>query len=512
MSTSIANLGREPNRFVLEPPTRATIAVVTAAAASAGAVGIPVFADGKTPKNLGVAREGLRAAGFSAELGAALAIPQAKGPLLIAVGLGQPSELDASRVRDAAAAFARSASAQVHLAFSLEDIGGLPAEGAAQAAIEGMLLARHEYPGFGRPQKTKPVETIALIANPDQERAARSGAERGQAYATATILARDLANTPHSHLTATQLGEIARELGNSNGFEVEVFAAEALANLGCGGLLGVNAGSVEPPCMIKLTYRPQGPSSGRLALVGKGIMYDSGGISLKPNDNVHARMKNDMSGAAAVLAAVAELPELDCPTTVTGYLMCTDNMPSGTAQALGDVITTHGGRTVEVNNTDAEGRLVMCDALAMAAEEHHEAIIDIATLTGSVMRALGPDIAGLLGNDEALIEQVKRAAAATGELVWQLPLHRPYRKALDSDVALMKNAGRTGSVEPDGIVASLYLSEFVGDTPWAHVDICGTAWNDADRLWRRAGCSGFGARLLVELAMRFEPGVRQTRH
>src|SRR5690606_21904082 len=154
---------------------------------------------------------------------------------------------------------------------------------------------------------------------------------------------------------------------------------------------------------------------------------------------VHARMKNDMSGAAAVLAAVTELSELGCPTTVTGYLMCTDNMPSGTAQALGDVITTHGGRTVEVNNTDPEGRLVMCDALALAAEEKHDAIIDIATLTGSVMRALGTDIAGLFGSDEALIGQVKRAAEATGELVWQLPLHRPYRRVLDSDVASMRN-------------------------------------------------------------------------
>jgi leucyl aminopeptidase len=240
-------------------------------------------------------------------------------------------------------------------------------------------------------------------------------------------------------------------------------------------------------------------------------MYDSGGIRQKPNDSVHARMKNDMSGAAAVLAAMAELAALECSTAVTGYLMCTDNMPSATALALGDVILTHGGRTVEVTNTDAEGRLVMCDALAIAAEEHHDAIIDIATLTGSVMRALGTDMAGLFGNDEALIEQVKRAAAATGELVWQMPLHRPYRKVLDSDVAALRNTGPTGGVQPDGIIAALYLAEFVGDAPWAHIDICGTAWYEKDELWRRAGCSGFGARLLLALAMNFRPTVTSTR-
>jgi leucyl aminopeptidase len=241
-------------------------------------------------------------------------------------------------------------------------------------------------------------------------------------------------------------------------------------------------------------------------------MYDSGGISLKPNDNVHARMKNDMSGAAAVLAAFSQLRELGCPISATGYLMCTDNMPSGSAQALGDVITTHGGRTVEVTNTDAEGRLAMCDALALSAEEGHDAIVDVATLTGSVMRALGTDMAGVFSNDPTLLEQVKRAGRATGESVWQLPLHREYREVLKSDVASMRNTGPTGGTQPDGIVAALYLAEFVGNVPWAHIDICGTAWHEKDQLWKRAGCSGFGARLLIELLTHFEPSKRAARH
>lgn len=510
VSTTTENLQRPSKPFLLEPPTWAKVTVSSTPAATVTALGIPVLATGEVPQEFGLSRDRLKAAGFTARPGSTLVIPRADGPTLVAVGLGSADELDASRIRDAAAAFAQAASTQDRLAFSLDGIGK-PAE-AAQAAVEGILLARYEYAGFGREQKGRPVEEICLVATSEQQTAARSGAERGQAYAKATILARDLANTPHSHLTATQLAELAVKLGKENGFEVEIFDKPALQKLNCGGLLGVNAGSVEPPRMIKLTYRPKQKSSGHLAVVGKGIMYDSGGISLKPNDNIHARMKNDMSGAAAVLAAVAELPELGCTTTVTGYLMCTDNMPSGTAMALGDIITTHAGKTVEVNNTDAEGRLVMCDALALAAEEKHDAIIDIATLTGSVMRALGTDIAGLFGNDESLIDQVKHAAVATGEPVWQLPLHTPYRKALDSDVAAMRNAGPTGGTQPDGIVAAMYLAEFVGDVPWAHVDICGTAWNERDQLWHRAGCSGFGARLLVELAINFRPGTQQTRH
>ena len=505
MPTTTETLQRRAKPFLLQPPTRANVSVSAAHTKTVTAVGVPVFATADAPKHLGLSRERLSAAGFTGEPGSTLAIPRADGPLLVAVGLGAPDQLDTSRIRDAAAAFASAAATQERLAFEIDGTNRVSIEAAAQAAVEGMLLARYEYAGFGREPKGKPLQEINLVTTAAQHDAAQSGAERGQAYAKATILARDLANTPHSHLTATHLAELAVKLGKENGFEVEIFDKQALQKLECGGLLGVNAGSVEPPCMIKLVHRPK-KSTGRLALIGKGIMYDSGGISLKPNDNVHARMKNDMSGAAAVLAAVAELPELGCSTTVTAYLMCTDNMPSGTAMALGDIITTHGGRTVEVNNTDAEGRLVMCDALALAAEEKHDAIIDMATLTGSVMRALGTDLAGLFGNDEALVEQVKRAAEATGEHVWRLPLHREYRKVLDSDVASMRNTGPTGGSQPDGIIAALYLAEFVGEAPWAHVDICGTAWNEKDQLWRRAGCSGFGARLARRSGHEFQAG------
>lgn len=510
MSTITEGPHRTPKPYSFTALPQTKVSVLAAPPRTATAVGILVRSAAKPPKLLGFSRDQLSVAGFTAEPASALAIPQAKGPTLVAVGLGNADSLDAARIRDAAAAFARTVSTQTKLAFSLEGIERVPTDVAAQAATEGMLLARYEYAGLGRERKTGSVDEIALVTGSAEQSAAQAGAERGEVYARATILARDLANSPHSHLSASQFAELALRLGQEKGFDVEVFDKEALEKIRCGGLLAVNAGSAEPPRMIKVTYRPKQKATGSIALVGKGIMYDSGGISLKPSDPVHARMKNDMSGAAVVLAAVAELGELACPTAVTGYLMCTDNMPSGTATALGDVFTTHAGKTVEVFDTDAEGRLVMCDALELATEEQPDAIIDVATLTGSCARALGSDIAGLFGNNPALVAQVKAAGEATGELVWELPLHRPYRSVLESDVADLRNCGPIG--KPDAIIAALYLSEFVRNVPWAHVDICGTAWNEKDQLWRRAGCSGFGARLLLELVMNFRPDASQSRH
>jgi leucyl aminopeptidase len=252
--------------------------------------------------------------------------------------------------------------------------------------------------------------------------------------------------------------------------------------------------------MIKLSYEPE-RSRGRLTLVGKGIMYDAGGMALKPADDVHATMKNDMSGAGAILAAMAQLEALGCKTAVTGYLMCTDNRPSDTSIAMGDILTVRGGKTVEVMNTDAEGRLVMADALVLATEEPTDAIVDIATLTGAAMRALGTHVSGVIGNNASIVEQIEAAAAATGESVWKLPLERRYRDQLDSDVADIKNLGGANA---GAITAALFLDEFVAGKPWAHIDIAGTAQNDRDTSWRPPGCTGVGARLLVDVAMSFK--------
>jgi leucyl aminopeptidase len=466
------------------------------------ALALPIGSTGEIPPAAGVSRQALSEAGFDGHRGQTLVLPRSDAPPLVAVGIGDPERFDANALRDAAAAFSLAVGHQTHLAASLAGPPGEPISVAAQAIVEGVLLARYHYGPLQRRATRQALESLTLLVPAQSDVAmATEGVHRGTAYAAATALARDLANTPPSRLTAARMAECAAEIAGGCGLEIEVFDREALIGLGCGGLLGVNAGSAEPPRMIILRYRPaEGAPTGHLCLVGKGIMYDSGGISLKPSDAVHATMKNDMSGAGAILAAMSALSDVDCRVAVTGYLMCTDNMPSGTAMKLGDVISIHGGTTVEVLNTDAEGRLVMADALVLATEEKPDAIVDIATLTGACLRTLGPEVAGLLGNNPALIEQIRVAAATTDEPVWQLPLDYRYRTQLDSDIADIKNMG---GINAGTITAALFLAEFVGGLPWAHLDIAGTAQNDTAALWRPAGCTGFGARLLLELATTF---------
>jgi leucyl aminopeptidase len=411
------------------------------------------------------------------------------------VGVGESDSVDASCLRDAAGAFAKAVGAHREIALRLSAVGPVEAHAAAQAVVEGAVLARYRFDALRSSPPQKGLRSLTIVSDED----VAAGAERGQTMARATMLARDLANTPHSHLSARRLADIAVALGAELGFGVEVFDENQLREMGIGGLLGVGAGSFEPPRMIKLSYAPAGATA-HVAMVGKGIMYDSGGISLKPADIVHAAMKNDMSGSAAILAAVAALAEMGATTAVTGYLMCTDSMPSSTAMAMGDVITIRGGTTIEVVNTDAEGRLVMADGLVLAREQAPDAIVDIATLTGASMRALGTEVAGLFGNDQALIDQVRSAGETTDEPVWHMPLYRRYRKQLDSPIADMKNLGYG---EGGAITAALFLEEFVGDIPWAHIDMAGTAVSTDGRPWHTPGCTGFGARLLVELASNF---------
>jgi leucyl aminopeptidase len=470
----------------------AAVSVQVSADPPAGVpVGYVTGAGDEAPGGLGVKAGALAAAGFTARPGATLAVPTGDG---VAVAVGVASPIAPAAVRDAAGAFANATAGHGEVAFALP--GGVDAGEAACAAVEGIVLARYRWDVLKSTPSTTPLAAITLVSG---DPGAEAGAARGATFAAAATLARDLANTPPAHLPATRIADVAVELGAAAGLEVEVFDRDQLIEMGCGGIIAVNGGSDEPPRGIKLTYRPASPT-GHLALVGKGIMYDSGGISLKPGDAVHATMKNDMSGAAAVLAAMLHLGEVDCPVTVTGYLMCTDNMPSGTAAKLGDVMTVRGGTTVEIINTDAEGRLVMADALVMAAEEQPDAIVDIATLTGACMRALGEQVAGVMGNDAALIDQIRTAGQSTDEPVWELPLERRYRGQLESDVADIKNLGGANA---GAITAALFLEEFVAGRPWAHIDIAGTAQSDSSAPWRPIGCTGFGARLLLQLASDF---------
>jgi leucyl aminopeptidase len=256
---------------------------------------------------------------------------------------------------------------------------------------------------------------------------------------------------------------------------------------------------------VKLEYKPTG-ARGKVVLVGKGVMYDSGGISLKPSDASHASMKMDMSGAAAVLATMGALGALKVKTQVTAYLMCTDNMPSGSALKLGDVITMRNGKTVEIHNTDAEGRLILADGLSLGAESKPDAMVDIATLTGACLGALGKKMAGVISNNSAMVSQLMASSGRTDELLWEMPLFRDYRSMLDSNVADMRNIG--GPLA--GVTtSSLFLNEFVGNTPWAHLDIAGPMEADGDNGWLNRGATAFGTRLLIDFCANFtKPAVK----
>lgn len=464
-------------------------------------LGVPVGTKGPVDRQLGLSRDALAAHGFDGKVGQTLVLPRSTGPNLVAVGIGDPAKTQPSHLRDAAAALARATSRHTHVATTLVDATRVDARQAGRNVVEGFVLASYRYTDLKTAAKNgkSATQQLTLITSAQRDQSARAGVRSGEATAGAASLARDLANTPPAHLTARILADRAVQVAEQCGLEVEVFDRDKIEVMGLGGLLGVNSGSTEPPRMVRLTYSPRNPT-GHLVMVGKGVTYDSGGISLKPSDAMHANMKMDMTGAASVLSAMSALGALNCKTKVTGYLMCTDNRPSGSALAMGDVLTFRNGKTAEIHNTDAEGRLILADGLCLAAEQRPDAIVDIATLTGACMAALGPRIAGVLGSNQVLIDQVRDASESSGEPVWQLPLVPEYRKFLDSNVADMKNIGG-----PYGgaITAALFLSEFVGSIPWAHLDIAGPMNVDADDGWLSRGATGFGARLLIDLAVGF---------
>lgn len=477
--------------------------------AAEGAVAALVGAEGELPVGLpaGVDRDALAAVGFTGKAGQSLALPGA--PLTVLVGVGAGVENPAA-LRDAAATFARAAKDSAELSFplgALLEASEFDAGEAAQAVVEGALLARYQFNTLKSESSVVALEALTLVGLEALTGALEAGAARGLVLARAAALARDLGNTPPRHLSAAKFAGVIEELAPEHGLAVEIFDGAALAELGCGGLLGVNAGSTEEPRMVKVSYAPAGAEDAtpHLALVGKGIMFDSGGISLKPAGSMMG-MKLDMMGAAAVFAAMTALAELGCETRVTGWLMCTDNMPSGSATKVGDVLTIRGGKTVEVKNTDAEGRLVLADGLVLAteAERTPDAIIDIATLTGNAMVALGLGTAASFANNDEVAAQLQTAADRTDERIWRLPLDHRYRDQLKSDVA---DLGNIGGQYGGAILAALFLNEFVGDVPWGHLDIAATMQSERDEAWRPTGATGFGTRLLAELAVGFTAPV-----
>ena len=473
------------------------------------AVVIGVAASGALPSGLGYKRDELSAIGFEGRCCQTVVLPAAgKDPVRVLVGLGAPSEVTPNVLRLVAAAAARASARYSAIATTLlNDVRGNVKDN-AQAIVEGAALALHRYVDLKNDKSSQATLTSVVLVSRAAQAQAKSGIETGIATSTAVCTARDFANTPPSHLTATQFADHAVEIARKSGLRSTVYNRDQLKAMGCGGIVGVNAGSIEPPRMVKLEYRPTG-ARGHVVLVGKGVMYDSGGISLKPSDASHASMKMDMSGAAAVLATMGALRSLKVKTKVTAFLMCTDNLPSGSAMKLGDVLTMRNGKTVEIHNTDAEGRLILADGLSLGAELKPDAMIDIATLTGACMGALGKKMAGVFGNNRGVIEQIQRASSRTDELVWELPLFSDYRKLLDSNVADMRNIG--GPLA-GATTAALFLHEFVADTPWVHLDIAGPMEADGDDGWLNRGATAYGTRLLIEFCASFKKpaGTRKS--
>jgi leucyl aminopeptidase len=470
------------------------------------AIGVPVTTSGPVPRVLRISRAGLADHGFEAKAGQVLVLPAAGArSTLVAVGLGDATEVSATTLRTAAAAFARAVAKRSTAATALTEAAGVPAAEAARAVAEGIALGTYRFTRFKGEQPDGGLTDVTLVGpNPA---ALATGAQRGAAAAQAVCLARDLANTPPHHLNALDFAEQARTVATGRGLSVEVFEREQIEVLRLGGLLGVNRGSDQPPAVVKVTYTPPRPA-GTVCLVGKGVMYDSGGISLKPSDGMHVMMKMDMTGAAVVLAVLSVLPILKPRVKVVGFCLCTDNMPSGRALKLGDVLTIRNGKTVEIHNTDAEGRLLLADGLVLATEEQPDAIVDIATLTGAVLAALGKKLAGVMGNSDAWVDQLLASSRRTDEKLWHLPLPPEYRKLLDSNVADMKNIGG-----PYGgaLTAGIFLQEFVDGVPWVHLDIAGVMDSDADEGWLSKGATGFGVRLLLDALAHFEPPAANGR-
>ena len=426
------------------------------------------------------------------EAGEVVSAPQPAGLLesVLAVGIGDGSPAE---LRKAGAAIARHAKTTASVAVDLR-AASLDAEG-VRALADGLLLASY---GFTQKRDAEPraLKTVTLVVG--NARNLKPGLDRAVAVARATAGARDLVNTPSLAKTPQWLAEQAAVL--LKGLTVRVRDEKALAREGFGGIVGVGQGSTRPPRLIEASYDGTKAGGGKVhvVLVGKGITFDSGGLSLKPNDGMLA-MKTDMGGGAAVLGTLRAVADLKLPIKVTALVAAAENMPSGTATRPGDVLHQYGGTTVEVLNTDAEGRLVLADGIAYAAKDlKADIIIDVATLTGAMPVALGKRVAGIFASSDSLADELLAAAAASGEQAWRMPLVEDYRGSLDSPIADLRNIGQPKLKLGGGsITAALFLREFAGGVPWAHLDIAGPARADADEHELTKGGTGYGVRLLT---------------
>lgn len=412
---------------------------------------------------------------------------------VILVGLGKPETLKLDGLRRAAAAIARTAKKEKckTLGVSLPTWDHNPAA-TAQAITEGMILALYQDTRFKSDHEDKGhhPEQIDLLGLGDQ----RAAIERGQQITSGVILARELVAAPANVVTPVTLAETATSLAQDYGLELEILEREDCEKLGMGAFLGVAQASDLPPKFIHLIYKPSGTPRRKLAIIGKGLTFDSGGLNIKGAGSGIEMMKTDMGGAGATFGAAKAIAQLKPDVEVHFISAATENMISGRAVHPGDILTASNGKTIEINNTDAEGRLTLADALVFAEKLGVDAIVDLATLTGACVVALGDDIAGLWSPDDTIAQQLLQAGELAGEKLWKMPMEEKYFEGLKSGLADMKNTGpRPGGA----ITAALFLKQFVKDTPWAHLDVAGPVWADKENGYNGAGATGYGVRTLV---------------
>jgi leucyl aminopeptidase len=422
---------------------------------------------------------------------------------VLVAGLGKDTEMSISRVREVSAEAcrflsktgARTTATIIHGSGA----GGIDAGESVQAIVEGAMLGLYSF----RKHQTKKEEEgqieQLLIVNKDKKGLPllKSRCDRGRVTAEAAILARDMANEPSNYMTPTDMEEMALKVAGEYGLECYVLEQADMEQMEMGALLGVAKGSSQPPKLILLNYKGGDPSKKAIGIVGKGITFDSGGISIKPSDKM-GDMKGDMAGGAAVIATMRAIGEMKPKINVTGIVPATENLPDGAALKPGDVVKASNGKTIEVVNTDAEGRLILADALCYARKLELSPVIDIATLTGACQVALGEHCTGAFGNDQGLIDKVIKAGEDAGECIWQMPMYDEYKEANKSDIADIKNSGgRYGGA----ITAAQFLAEFIEDTPWVHLDIAGTSRTEKDRGHLVKGETGVPVRTLVNLVL-----------
>ncbi|HEV7825408.1 MAG TPA: leucyl aminopeptidase [Mycobacteriales bacterium] len=456
-----------------------------------GAEGLDAALGGRLAETLRL----LGARGDASEVTKLATLGATTAPVVVAVGLGDPAKTTPETLRRAAGAAVRALAGTARVALALP----LDGEGTLRAVSEGALLGAYDFTAYkssldGRPA---PVGAVSVVVPAAADKAARAEAKRATAVAAAVHRSRDWINTPPNDLRPPAFADAAAAAAGKAGLEVEVLDERALKRGGYGGILAVGMGSEAPPRLVRIAWSPRGAKK-HVALVGKGITFDTGGISIKPAAGMH-EMKSDMSGAASVIATMLAIAALKPKVRVTAYVPMAENMPSGSAYRPGDVVTMYDGKRVEVLNTDAEGRMVLGDALARAVEDEPDYLFETSTLTGGQVVALGSRVSGVMGTPD-VTARVKAAGERTGEAMWPMPLPEEVRSGMDSPIADLSQINAGGDRSAHMLQGGTFLSEFVGDVPWAHIDIAGPSYNGGQP-WGHVSKGGTGVpvRTLLEL-------------